>query len=74
MEIVLLTVVFMSLVAIVSRTFNANQYFVELVQSPWTNRLAGMIENGVWGNVKETKAFHPNLLDRHASIVGEEVP
>ena len=68
-EMVLITVALFGIVQLVSNTFNGEQYVRELVQSPWTRSISGMIENGVWGSPRETRAFHPNNKRRHASLI-----
>ncbi|MES2768552.1 MAG: hypothetical protein V4596_05335 [Bdellovibrionota bacterium] len=40
------------------------------VQKPW-QLVAGMIETGVWGEPKKTRAQHPGLLSRHRSFKGD---
>lgn len=71
-ELVLLSFVFTGLAILVSDKLQANQFIAGLIQSPWTNQISGMIENGVWGSASKTRQFHPGMIERHNSLRGED--
>lgn len=72
-ELVLLAVIFTALALLIGRFFEGNQLVASVVQSPWRLQLAGMIENGVWGEAEATRNSHPNLLSRHSSLKGDSL-
>ena len=69
-ELMLITVVLVALFGLISRTLDSSNFFVRMIQSPWTNEMAGMIENGVWGRAADTRPEHPNNISRHSSLDG----
>ena len=70
-EIILIAVIVTGLALMIGKYFKANELIPDLIQGPWKNRFAGMIENGVWGSAEGTQNFHPNLLKRHSSLKGD---
>lgn len=72
-EVILLAVLFTALALLIGRYFKDEQIIQDAVQTPWNNKFAGMIENGVWGGAEETRELHPNLLSRHSSLKGDSV-
>ncbi len=71
-EMVLMLVLFVGVAAAVSSAFKQNQYFANLVSTPWRS-LAGMIQNGVWGTPKDTMRLHPSADRRVNTVRGEDV-
>lgn len=72
LEYILLTVVAIGLSVLISSSFKKNEILGKLISSPWVN-LAGMIQNGSWGDPKSTIPNHPNHHSNSASLVGEKV-
>lgn len=73
-EVVLLMIAVVSITFMAFRQMNSQRVLQNLIQSPWQNALAGMIENGAWGSVAQTRMLHPNLKSRHSSKKGDEEP
>lgn len=70
-ELILITIVVTGIALAIGKYFKDNNLIPDLIQGPWKNRMAGMIENGVWGPAADTMALHPNLLKRHSSLRGD---
>ena len=70
LEAVLLIAVFFGISALVSNAFKDENLLAKINQGPWEH-VAGMMENGVWEPVDQSKSKHPNLLNRHGSPEGE---
>lgn len=68
-EYILLTVVAIGLSVLISSSLKENEFLGKLISSPWTS-LAGMIQNGSWGDPKSTIPNHPNHHQNSASLVG----
>jgi hypothetical protein len=66
MEMILLSIVLVSLAMYVSRTLHAGEYAAALTEGPW-KPLQGMIEDGIWADPKQAVAMHPSLRRRHGA-------
>jgi hypothetical protein len=71
-EYILLTVTVVAVALLVRNQISQRQVLAQFVQAPWA-KLSGVIENGVLGDPAKTKAQHPNLLYRHASLQGTQL-
>lgn len=71
LEYILLTVVAIGLSVLISSSLKKNEILGKLIASPWIS-LAGMIQNGSWGDPKSTIMNHPNHHANSASLVGEK--
>lgn len=71
-EYILLTVITVGISIIVSNSFKENELLGKLISSPWKN-LAGMIQNGSWGDPKTTMINHPNHHNNSATLMGDRV-
>ena len=69
-EAVLAIALFITLTMFVASEFKSRQVFSNFVSGPWRS-LDGMIKNSQWSPREETNAYHPNLLKRHGSTLGE---
>lgn len=69
LEALLMMFIFLAAVMIVSNAFRSNEFFANLVTSPWQS-LSGLIQNGAWGTPDQTYALHPNHHDNHVSLEG----
>ena len=72
-ETVLIVITFAAIGLGAARFMNSNGFIKTLIQSPWQTGLVGMIENGVWGSVRDTRGLHPNLKARHTSREGDRI-
>lgn len=72
-EMILLLSIFVGISLTVMRYANQQKWMENLVSGPW-RPLQGMIEDGVWVDVKTSKDFHPSLKGRHGSFNGDDVP
>ncbi len=72
-ELVLMTIVLVSMAVFISREFRNNELFANLANGPAV-KLSGMIENGVWGSVEATRALHPSSAERLSTVEGEVFP
>lgn len=71
-EMVIMLVIMLGIISIVSTALRNNNYFAELVTTPW-RQTAGLIQNGVWGSPKQTMIKHPSHIDRVNTVRGDEV-
>lgn len=71
-EAVLLMIVLMSLTILVSRQFREKHLLADIVEGPWAY-VQGMAECGVWAPPKQACTLHPNLIDRHIAVGGEQM-
>ena len=69
-ESILILVVFIAVSTLIGSAFRQNELFGQMVSSPW-QRLAGMLENGVWLPPHQSRLLHPNHHLRHISIRGD---
>ena len=69
-EAVLAIALFVTLTMFVASEFKSRQVLSNLVSGPWKS-LDGMIRNSHWSPREETDTYHPNLLKRHGSTLGE---
>ncbi len=69
-EYILLTVVIGAMTLAAQKYFSSTNMIGDYVQKPW-ELVAGMIETGVWGDARQTRAKHPGKLERHLSLQGE---
>lgn len=69
-EAVLIITLLMGATFLVTNYFRNNEVLKTLVQGPWIS-LAGMLQNGSWGPIKDTAAIHPSAHGRHIVITGE---
>lgn len=65
-EAVLLMIVSVSLIMYASKMAQEKKWMASLVSGPW-QKVAGMIEGGVWEDPTAVRAKHPNKVDRHRS-------
>jgi hypothetical protein len=71
-EMVLMTVVIVATALTVSSAFRNNEFFANLVSTPW-KALAGLIQNGAWGTPTDTMAKHPNGELRLNTVRGDDL-
>lgn len=71
-EYILLTVITIGIAIFVSSSFRSNEFLAQMVSAPWRS-LAGMIQNGSWGDPESTMANHPNHHANSSSFRGEPV-
>ncbi|NQZ02912.1 MAG: hypothetical protein HRT45_19785 [Bdellovibrionales bacterium] len=69
LEYILIAVIFVGITMTVSSAFQDNEILRNLVAKPWQS-LAGMIQNGEWGERSATMNVHPNAFRMHASLQG----
>ena len=69
-EMVLLLVIILGLAVTVSTMARNSRIMATLVEGPWPS-LQGMIEDGVWMNAKDSKAYHPTHIKRHRTPQGD---
>lgn len=67
--LIIATLVFLS--GLVANKFKENELLAQLVSGPW-QRIAGMLQNGVWIAPAKGMALHPNNASRHISLKGDE--
>ena len=70
-EMILIIAILFTAFAFVSSQMKERKVLASLVGSPW-GKLAGLIENGVWGDggdkgIKDGRLNHPNHIKRHIS-------
>ena len=68
-EAVLIMVLLASIVMMVTNGIKDNEVFIKIVSGPWET-MGEMLANGVWES-SDSKAIHPNRLDRHLSPLGD---
>lgn len=66
-EAVLLMVITIMLFTALMQSFKDKQILENIVSKPW-QKIAGMIENGVWGDAVATKKLHPNNPETVATL------
>ncbi|MEO0336108.1 MAG: hypothetical protein AAF202_06930 [Pseudomonadota bacterium] len=69
LEYILIAVIFTGITMLTTRFFQDNEIMRNLVATPWRS-LAGMIQNGEWGEPSATMNVHPNAHRMHASLQG----
>lgn len=69
-EFLLLLSVFVGLSLSVSNYAKNQGWMANLVEGPW-KPMQGMIEDGVWQPAPKSKANHPSLFVRRASVQGD---
>lgn len=69
-EYILLTVVLVGGFLAARNAMVSNNTLGNFIQKPW-QVVAGMIETGVWGDVKKVRTQHPGSLQRHNSFKGD---
>ena len=69
-EAVLIMVLLASVVTLVSQSIKDNEVFTKIVSGPWDS-MGQLLANGVW-STSDSKAVHPNRLDRHLSPLGDD--
>ena len=70
LESILILVAFFAVTSAIGASFRQNELFSGMISAPW-ERLAGMLENGVWLPRNQGRALHPNHHLRHISIKGD---
>lgn len=69
-ESILILVLFLSVGTLIGKAFRENELMSHMIASPW-ERMAGMLENGVWMPRNQGRELHPNHYLRHISIEGD---
>lgn len=72
-EMLLIMAIFLSASILLTQQARSRGMLAGLVEGPWS-RVQGMIENGVWKPVAESKDVHPNGFGRHISVDGDIEP
>lgn len=72
MEAILIMVILTSITIGFISMARDQQWAASLLDGPW-GVVRGMIENGVWKK-GDTKALHPQMINRHVSFDGDDVP
>ncbi|QDK43778.1 MULTISPECIES: hypothetical protein [unclassified Bdellovibrio] len=62
-EAVLLMIVMVGIFVASMNALRDSKFLSKLVSGPW-ERVAGMMESGVWAPAKEARQQHPNQRDR----------
>jgi hypothetical protein len=65
-EMILLTLVMLGVALTISNEAKKYGLVASLVEGPW-QPMQGMIENGVWKNSADAKAYHPGGIARHGT-------
>lgn len=66
-EAVLLMVVMLSIFMASVNALKDGQYLAKLISGPW-EKIAGMIESGVWDGAAAARKNHPNQLRRNVTV------
>jgi hypothetical protein len=72
-EMVLIVVLLTGIAMTISKSMRSNNVMSTLIEGPWLP-IRGMIEDGVWMKPADAKLHHPNLLSRHATVIGDPPP
>ena len=72
LEYILLTVIVVGVSLVVASSFKSNEILAKLASGPWDN-MASMIQNGAWGNPKNTMRLHPNNHSSSNSLAEDKV-
>ncbi|MNL29155.1 hypothetical protein D3C87_1508300 [compost metagenome] len=66
-ENVLMMIVTIGFLLWATKYLREEKYLAKLISEPW-QRIAGMIESGVWEPPKAAQAKHPNQLNRSLAL------
>lgn len=66
-EAVLLLVISMMLMLKLKTWADESQIFANIMVKPWM-KIAGMLENGAWGDPRSTRTYHPHNPDKVATL------
>ncbi|WP_413576527.1 hypothetical protein ACLVWU_00630 [Bdellovibrio sp. HCB290] len=66
-EAVLLMVVMVGIFVASMNALRGSNFLAKMVTGPW-DRVAGMMESGVWSPAKDARQKHPNQRNRGISI------
>lgn len=66
-EAVLLMIVTLGLFIWGTNQLREGKYMAKLIEGPW-QKVAGMIETGVWNTPEKSRQLHPNQISRSITV------